>query len=318
MDPPYHSATMLRLLRIFLLLPLGAAAQGTGVPIYEEAGRGPQGQEVLMEQAKKLMEAGALLPFEQLKEQMKRTECGLTLPPAKTQPLSDRERWQLARQSHLRIGYYFLCTKCDKRHLNLAGGYVITADGAVATCAHVVALPDNMKEGHLIAVTDDDVVYPVTEILAVDPARDSAIIRVKAEALTPLPLATEVIPGDPVWCFSDPSAKRGYYSEGIVSRFSKRPFIRKKEAPLPAKEAMAAAPVWLETTLDWAPGSSGSALLDSFGNCVGHVSQIEPLQAPQPAGPRPSGTTTVKPPGTFMVIHQAIAAAEVRAMVKAK
>lgn len=313
---------MFRYLFLILLMPLGAAAQSTGVPIYEESGRGLPGQDGLMRQAKQLLDEGALLPYDQLKEQLQRKECTLTLPPAKTQPLSARERWQAARQGHLRIGYYYLCTKCDKRHLNLAGGYVLTADGAVATCGHVVDLPANMKEGHLIAVTDDDVVFPVTEILAMDPARDSAIIRVKAPApLTPLPLVTEVIPGDPVWCFSDPSAKRGYYSEGIVSRFSRRPFKRPnaKEGPLPPPEAMAGAPVWLETTLDWAPGSSGSALLDALGNCVGHVSQIEPLQAPQTAAPRSNqnAPAMVKPPSTFMVIHQAIAAAEVRALVKA-
>ena len=272
-----------------------------------------------MRQAKQLLEEGALLPYDQLKEQLKRKDCTLTLPPAKTQPLSPRERWQAARQGHLRIGYYFLCTKCDKRHLNLAGGYVITADGAVATCGHVVDLPANMKEGHLIAVTDDDVVYPVTEILAMDPARDSAIIRVKAPApLTPLPLATEVMPGDPVWCFSDPSAKRGYYSEGIVSRFTKRPFMRKNGPAAASGQAMAANPVWLETDLDWAPGSSGSALLDAFGNAVGHVSQIEPLQAPAAPPPSSNGTTApAKTAGTYMVIKQAIAAAEVRALVKA-
>ena len=295
-----------------------ANAQAPGVPVYTE-GRGSRPYAALMTQAKKLHETSALLSMTKVLEQSKRATCTIDLPAADTKPLAPRERWQRARLSHIRVGAYFLCSKCDKWHLDLAGGYAITADGAVATCAHVVAPPPDMKEGWLVAATEDDVLLPVTEVLACNTGTDSAIIRVKSDAvLTPMPLGLDVSPGDPVWCFSDPSGKRGYFSEGIVSRFVKRPFLRKKETADLPQDAEVPKPVWLETTLDWAPGSSGSALIDAFGNCVGHVSEIQTvLEDPLPVRKKKGETAASSQPlGTQMVFHQAIGAVEVRALVK--
>ena len=99
----------------------------------------------------------------------------------------------------------------------------------------------------------------------------------------------------------------------------KRPFLRKREqAALPAGVAVPT-PVWLETTLDWAPGSSGSALLDAQGNCVGHVSEIQAMLEDPPVRARnKESPTAAKPLGTYIVFHQGIAAAEVRALIRAK
>lgn len=306
---------MARLFSLFLLLTVCAQAQGPGVPIYQE-GRGAQVDTGLLAKAKALLDSKALVPLTQFESQMNRLRCELTLPPPETKPLTSRERWQRARAAHLRVGFYYLCTKCDNWHLDLAGGYAITADGAVATCAHVVTPPDQMKEGYMVVATDDDVLMPVTEVLAVNAGRDSAILRVKGPALTPLPLSSDVTPGDPVWCFSDPSDARGYYSEGIVSRFSQRPFLKKKEQNGVPAEMAKLRPVWLETTLDWAPGSSGSALVDAFGNCVGHVSEIQAIVDDTPVRPRAKAKAPQLAPGTYIVFHQAIAAAEVRALIR--
>ena len=300
---------------LLLFLPVTCLqAQLPGVPIYPE-GRGARPQAGLLAAARELYEAKALLAMDTLLEQSKRTSCELVLPAPETKELSGRERWQRARASHVRVGYYYQCTQCDKWHLDLAGGYAITADGAVATCAHVISPPDEMKEGYLITATDEDVVMPVLEVLAVNAGKDCAILRVKAEKLTPLPLATEGSPGDAVWCFSDPSGKRGYYSEGIVSRFVQRPFLRKKEQ---TEGGDVPKPLWLETTLDWAPGSSGSALVDSYGNCVGHVSEIEAVTEDPPTRARGKGAATTTALGTYIVFHHAIAAVEVKSLIKTK
>ena len=156
---------MARLFSLFLLLTVCAQAQGPGVPIYQE-GRGAQVDAGLLVKAKALLDSKALVPLVQFEAQMNRLQCELTLPAADTKPLTTRERWQRARAAHLRVGFYYLCTKCDKWHLDLAGGYAITADGAVATCAYVVTPPDQMKEGYMVVATDDDVLMPVTEVLA--------------------------------------------------------------------------------------------------------------------------------------------------------
>ncbi len=303
---------------LLLLVSAGiACAQAPGVPVYAE-GRGARPNAVLMEQAKKLQGESALLSMTKALEQAQRTQCDLVLPAADSKPLPARERWQRARMSHLRVGQIYLCSKCDKWHLDLAGGYAITADGAVATCAHVIAPPPNMKEGWLVVATEEDVILPVTEVLACNVGTDCAILRVKSgQPLTPLPLSLDVSPGDSVWCFSDPSGKRGYFSEGIVSRFVKRPFMNKKEADKLPDGTEVAKPVWLETTTDWAPGSSGSALIDQFGNGVGHVSAIQTvLEEALPGRKKRSEATVIEQLGTQMVFHQAIGAVEVKALVK--
>ena len=307
----------MRLLLCLLLFSSTVFSQSPGVPVYSE-GRGSGSQATLLKKAQQLREAGKLLPMTKAGEQLTRTSCELSLPPADTKPLNSRERWQRARLAHIRVGHLYLCTQCEKWHLDLSGGYAITADGAVATCGHVLPAPEKMKEGFLIAATDEDDVLPVVEILAVSSGTDSAIVRVQSEKpLTPLPLGRDVTPGDPLWCFSDPSGKRGYYSEGIVSRFVQRPFLRKKEAESLPKGAELPRPVWLETTLDWAPGSSGSAVLDAAGNAVGHVSEIQPvLEDPPPAAAKKRATPFT--PGTYIVFHQAITAGEVLKLVRSK
>jgi len=311
--PMKHACALL-----FLLVSARiACAQAPGVPVYAE-GRGSRPNAVLMEQAKKLQGDSALLSMTKALEQAQRTQCDIVLPAAESKPLTARELWQRARMSHLRVGQFYLCSKCDKWHLDLAGGYAITADGAVATCAHVIAPPANMKEGWLVVATEDDVLLPVTEVLACNVGTDCAILRVKSDQpLTALPLSLDVSPGDSVWCFSDPSGKRGYFSEGIVSRFVKRSFMTKKEADKLPEGTALAKPVWLETTTDWAPGSSGSALIDQFGNGVGHVSEIQTvLEEPLPVRKKKDAKTVIEQLGTQMVFHQAIGAVEVKALVK--
>lgn len=307
---------------LVILFLLAAAstlmAQAPGVPVYIE-GRGARQNQVLQDQAKKLQTASALLPMTKVAEQSKRKECTLALPPADTKVLPPRERWQRARLSHIRVGAFFLCSKCDQWHLDLAGGYAITADGAVATCAHVIAPPEGMKVGWLVAANEDDELLLVTEVLACNEGTDSAIVRVKSsKPLTPVPLSLDVSPGDQVWCFSDPNGKRGYFSDGIVSRFVRRPFLNRKDAGKLPEGGVLPRPVWLETTTEWAPGSSGSAVIDQFGNCVGHVSEIQSvLEDPLPVRKKKDGREAPRQPqGTLIIFHQAIAAAEVLALVK--
>ncbi|MBB5033268.1 S1 family peptidase [Prosthecobacter vanneervenii] len=302
----------------FLLVSASiAGAQAPGVPVYPE-GRGARTNVSITEQAKKLQAASELISVTKALEQAERTHCDITLPPADSTPLPPRERWQRARKAHIRVGQFYLCSKCDRWHLDLAGGYAITADGAVATCAHVIAPPPNMKEGWLVAANEDDVLLPVTEVLACNPGTDCAILRVKSpQPLVPLPLSLDVSPGDSVWCFSDPAGKRGYYSEGMVSRFVKRPFMSKKEADKLPEGAEIPKPVWLEATTDWAPGSSGSALIDQCGNAVGHVSEIQTvLEEPLPARKKKNEGTVIQQLGTQIVFHQAIGAVEVKVLVK--
>lgn len=300
--------------------------QAPDVPIYPE-GRNPKSQAVITDEANRLKERGELIPMEKIIEQMSRTTCELELPKPRTEKMEGRELWNTARRAHLRVGWHYLCKKCNNWHLNLAGGYAITKD-AVVTCGHVLE-NENIREGYLIVADEDDKVIPVVEVLAANRATDTAIIRVKGATLHPLPFSFDVMPGDRVYCFSEPKGRRGYFSEGIVNRFTRHPFrnnmrlatpdtgAAKPDAPkvMPPVPSPTTSsendPVWIQVSTAWAPGSSGSAVLDAHGNAIGHVSQIQTVYQ----DPSKPGTST---PGTLMVLHDAIAASNVLKLIKNK
>ncbi|MEI6534058.1 MAG: serine protease [Verrucomicrobiaceae bacterium] len=285
-------------LSIVFMTGVDLSAQAPDVPVVrDDAGLAPQ----LIEAAKKLRDAGKLLEMGKVNEQLSRTACELNVPAAATKPLAGGEIWSRARKAHIRVGYLFLCSKCEHLHLNLSGGYAITADGVVATCYHVMQVP-NMKEGHLVAATDGDVLIPVTEVLAGSKATDVCIVRVQSDRpLEPLPLNANVRPGDDAWCYSDPFGRSSYFSKGIVNRFF--------------QHANNGAPVRMNVSTDWAPGSSGSAVLDSSGNAIGHVSEISAQGSRSAAGP---ASAEAKHGETYIVFHDAVRAADVQALIKPK
>ena len=286
---------------VFLAMALPAFGQSPDVPVIHEGHGAPP---EMFAAANSLREAGQLLSSEEVKKQLTRTDCHLELPAPRRQPLTGSEIWNHARKAHIRIGYLYLCPSCDKWHLNIAGGYAITADGAVATCEHVLE-PKDMKEAHLVAATDSDRIVPVVEVLASSSFSDVAIVRIRAGVpLCPLPLNVDVRPGDDAWCYSDPVGSPGYFSKGIVNRF----FRHWHDG-----ESARMFPVRMNVSTDWAPGSSGSAVLDCFGNAIGHVSQIAAeVQEPQ----NKSTSTTRKSSETLIVFHKAVPAADVKALIK--
>ena len=316
---------------LVLITVVHAHSQAPGVPVYRE-GPGAYPHAATKKELRKLRQNNALLPMKVVATQMSRTSCELTLPAASTEKLSSRNIWRKARAAHIRIGWHYLCKECDKWHLELSGGYAITKD-CVATCGHVISVDEEaMKEGYLVAVDEDDHAIPVIEVLACNAATDSAIVRLKTDKLQPLGLGQDVVPGDPVYCFSDPLDRRGVFTSGIVNRFMQRPFLRRDELT-PEQKAhpdQVPVPVFIQVSADWAPGSSGSAVLDSCGNAIGHVSEVQtelddsgddllPIvpdaQTDEP-GKQAASDSVGQIPGTVIVFHDAIAASNVLALIK--
>lgn len=279
-----------------------ARGQSPAVPLFPADGRD---NTALKAAATKLRESGVLVPEATLTNQLSRTNCALTLPATRKSRLTGRELWAAARAAHVRVGWNFLCTKCNHWHLDLAGGYSITKDGAVATCYHVVKRPANFKEGSLVAADEDGRVHPVVEILAANARADACILRIAAKDLKPLPLTTDVSPGDRCFCFSDPLDERGYFSDGIVNRFLARYRRRDTNAPPITR---------LNVTTDWAPGSSGSAVLDEFGNAIGHVTTITTLPGSDgTTADNEKGKRTMEP--ALITLHEAVSAKDVLALI---
>lgn len=280
---------------LLALLSAGAGAPLPAARIFPEKSGDPDEYKIISG-AKDLQSLHLLLDIPAVEAQLKRSSCKLKLAPPRTKELTGRQLWGMAQAAHLRVGWYHLCNKCGKWHLNLAGGYAITSDGAVATCDHVIRPAKNeMPQGYLIAATDEGAVYPVTEVLATSRSADVAIIRVMTTGLVPLPLSTNVLPGDSAWCYSEPMTRRGYFSHGIVNRF-----VRKG----PGK------PVFFNVGTDWAPGSSGSAVLDSYGNAIGHVSSIEALARNE------SESQSAAAEMTQIILHEAAASRELLKLIQ--
>ncbi len=290
-----------------LMLQVAVYAQAPGVPIMRD--RGDPAARHLIQAANAAREAGRLLPLEQVAEQMNRQHFTTTLSEPHTIPLHSRAIWERSRAAHVRVGFHYLCHRCDNWHQNFAGGFFINAYGLVATCQHVID-PDerDYREGYLIAAGADGTFYPVLEVLASDGPADVAIIRVAVDKPVPyLPLHTDVYPGDDVWLYSSPLRRAGYFSHGIVNRFH---YEMRKGAEV-ARMAV---------TTDWAPGSSGSAVVDIYGNAIGVVSTISPLGTgrPQRRVQRQEGdeTETVVSDPTAIIFRTAARAADVIALTK--
>jgi hypothetical protein len=189
----------------------------------------------------------------------------LNLLSPSSEELGPRAIAKRAAASHLRIGWVFQCSKCSNWHANLGGAYALTKS-AVATAYHVLQKPDRMKpdSGYAIAVRGDQEILVISGVLAADAVSDAAIVGLRAEDLEPIALSETAEVGDAAYCLSEPSGGRPYFSAGMVNRFTKDP------------DAKSADPRWqrMNVSTDWAPGSSGSAVLDVFGNAIGHVGSI--------------------------------------------
>ena len=284
-------------------VPLAATPPATGKPAPAPVPRPP---DPALGRAEELAKAGMLAKADEFIAGMSspvKEKIDL-LPPA-TQPLKGREIAERARNAHVRVGWFFHCTRCNNWHLNAAGGYAIAKD-TVATAFHVLEAPSNMKkgDGHPVVIRGETEVIPITGVLAADKEMDAVAVRVAVPNLMPLPLATDPQLGDAAYCFSDPNNTRGYFSNGIVNRlFSLNPSAKGD----PRFER-------INVSTDWSPGSSGSAVLDECGNIIGHVARIESIsKGATPRTPPASGQPAAAPADnpTFMNMHEAVPAKSV-------
>lgn len=282
---------------------LALRAQAPGVPIEEPGDQ--NGSAEMIAKASALREDGKLVDAARIKELIEKpVPEKIALPPAKSIPLSREGIYEFSRQCRVRVGWYFLCHKCNHWHTRLAGGYPLTEDGVIATCHHVAKPEDDMREGYLIVVDAGGNVTPVTSIIADNAELDICLLRASGGKFNAMALNDAVRPGDAAYCLSDPLGINGYFSEGMVNRFFRRP-----EGKGTPEERLR-----LHVSTDWAPGSSGSPVLDECGNVIGHVSTISAMSDPRnqaagsPEQPRRGDTQ--------MVLHEASPARGVLQMIR--
>ncbi|MEI6493320.1 MAG: serine protease [Verrucomicrobiota bacterium] len=280
--------TFFRLAYIFLLAVCAvpgsfvSMAQSEGVPI--EFDKSAPSQAVL-DQAEHLRADGRLLRSDAVAAQLVTPLPGPVRPAdVLTRPLRPREVAARARAGGVHVGWYYLCPDCNHWHAKLLGGYAIAWD-AVATAYHCVDPDKNRtREGYLIAVDSEEKVRPVTAVLATSKELDAVILRVGGGDLSPLALNGDVAPGDAAFCLSDPLGQNGYFSQGIVNRFLWLHSRGNKPGAMEEWKSLR-----MNVSTDWAPGSSGAAVLDECGNVIGHVATISPMA-------EKSRAPSVKPP----------------------
>jgi len=318
-------------------------AQADGVPI-EPAVTLPEDED-LHKRAEEFLKGGTSLSVKQVREQL-RTPLSepVELAPVRKTPLAGREVARIARKAFIRFGWFGREEEGEENFFSLGGAYALTADGVFATCYHVVD-PEAIRTGCLVGIRENGELLRVTKVLARDKVLDAAIVRVDATGFEPLPLNTDVAPGDAAYCFSDPLDAYGYFSDGVVNRFYRTLPPQRRRRPIPAD-----APSLLRMNVgtDWAPGSSGAAVLDQCGNAIGHVaaiwslsddSYIEPPEtddpdeepkAPKPtepkeAEPKPMSGSEEKPEETeelaagpvLITLHEAIPAGPILKLIEA-
>ncbi|MCI9844602.1 serine protease [Flavobacterium pectinovorum] len=145
-------------------------------------------------------------------------------------------------------------------------GYLISSDGICVTNYHVIQMytdPESKNSG-LSALTHDNEVYMVTEILASSPENDLAIIKIdtRGKKLPALPLGDYLPEGNKVFVLGHPSHVMYYFSEGIVAKN----FIRNPKLLSPKEEC------FMAVTADYGIGCSGAPVVDQKGNIVATVS----------------------------------------------
>lgn len=214
-----------------------------------------------------------LEPFATLQAQGRtHRHCKLLLPPARTAAKAAPELYELARPSCLIVGHYYECPDCDDWHFTGASGFALTADGAVATCAHLLDDDPEMPVAFLVVADYSGRVWPVRQVLACDHDTDVCILEIDGQELTPLPLRGDVRTGETVWLLSNPDHQFASFAQGMVARWYR--WREPPDAAAPAHKgrptaAKTPAPLWLHVTTAFGKGSSGGALLDTCGNVVG-------------------------------------------------
>jgi hypothetical protein len=129
-------------------------------------------------------------------------------------------------------------------------GFIVSADGKIATNHHVI-------QGAQSAMVklNNGAFLPVDGILADDPDRDIAILKVSGKGLPALPLADSdrISVGDHVVAIGSPLGLQNSVSDGIVSAIREDAKGRR----------------WIQTTAAASHGNSGGPLLTMQGKVVG-------------------------------------------------
>lgn len=173
-------------------------------------------------------------------------DSGGTMPDGQRRELRPTEIVQRSKPAIVRIEVR------APQAQGIGTGFVLSADGRVATNLHVIGGATEID-----VVLLDGTRLPVAEIAAMDPARDLAVLNVTPpRPLSTLPLGNsdELQAGDPVIAISNPLGVLDYtVSDGLISS------IRQVSGELTI----------LQISAPISQGSSGGPLFNQYGEVIG-------------------------------------------------
>lgn len=182
------------------------------------------------------------------------------------------EIYEYAKPATVTVGIAYLCPRCSNSHISESSGYVIDPKGIVVTNYHVAALYANISDGNkplgLTVRMADGKIYAVKSILACSKTNDLAVLELvtNGEKIPALPLAQAGKVGDEVYVLGHPKGMHYFFSRGIVTnKYMEEAGEHDKKI---FREMMA-------VSADYATGSSGGPVMDSYGNVIGTVSNTK-------------------------------------------
>jgi S1-C subfamily serine protease len=254
-----RSVPTFKVLPLLLLATGGVIAKGN-LPIIDD-------QKILKQVPARIgsfVEKKEVLVWKDMVKQMQRTEAKLGLPPASSKPL--KNIYANRSNSVVAVASVYKCGRCTKWHSSgAATGWILTADGVMATNYHVF---DGKERAGFGIMTHDGRFAPVVEILAASKSDDVAIFRVKGSGYTPIPLGPDAEVGSDLHIIAHPDSRFYTYTSGKVSRY-----YHKRGQTVPGPPVMA-------VTAEFARGSSGGPVMDPAGNVVGMVASTNSIYYP--------------------------------------
>ena len=141
-------------------------------------------------------------------------------------------------------------------HVGSGSGIILTSDGYIVTCKHVVDSAETVK-----VILNDDTSYDA-KLIGSDARSDLAVLKIEATGLTPATLGDSdmLTVGEDVIAIGNPLGElRGTATSGIVSALSREVTVEKMSMKL------------IQTDAAISPGNSGGGLFNASGSLVGIV-----------------------------------------------
>ncbi len=283
-----------------LLLALTAQAGSTRFVVDDDSFL-----ERITTECSKLLQKGKLKAADLLRDEMRTRGTAVKLASVANEKMSPPDLCDRLRESTLAIGSYYKCPDCNEWHFNSSAGFVVSSDGVVCTCCHVIMAEDEgVKESYLAAADSTGRVFPVISVMAADQDADTCFVKIDAHGLKPLALRPGVRPGERVYCLSHPGGYHYMFTGGMVARVN----MRRDEAldEHGQTNGLLTRPIlYLNVTAEFAPGSSGAPIADEAGNVVGQVSSIAESGEPSNGDDKNAASPSV--PVRFCVAAEEIA-----------